>query len=253
MFIIEYTFYYTSHSCSVNNFFLIIIFLSHKLADKVLYLKNGASLRLRINIVLIWSGELNDQKRGYEFPDPLDDRYFEDIPDKIAKYQDRFRVFQIGFSLFERAWTLRGMVNLMMDFIEHPAFVRDLLHTIADYNIAQIEKALEYEIDALYFGDDWGQQRGLLMGPKYWYEFIYPELRRMYRVVRDAGKYVFIHSCGDLDELFDDLIAIGLNCFNPFQPEVMDIESLLKRYRGRLAFFGGYPPRGPFLLAPLRM
>ena len=239
MFIIEYTFYYTSHSGSVNNFFLIIIFLSHKLADKVLYLKNGVLLWLRINIVSIWSGELNDQKRGYEFPDPLDDRYFEDIPDKIAKYQDRFRVFQIGFSLFERAWTLRGMVNLMMDFIEHPAFVSDLLHTIADYNIAQIEKALEYEIDALYFGDDWGQQRGLLMGPKYWYEFIYPELRRMYRVVRDAGKYVFIHSCGDVDELFDDLIAIGLNCFNPFQPEVMDIESLLKRYRGRLAFFGG--------------
>jgi len=143
------------------------------------------------------------------------------------------------------------MVNLMMDFIEQQAFVSDLLHTIADYNIAQIEKALEYEIDALYFGDDWGQQRGLLMGPKYWYEFIYPELRRMYRVVRDAGKYVFIHSCGDVDELFDDLIAIGLNCFNPFQPEVMDIESLLKRYRGRLAFFwGGIHPEDPSFWHP---
>ncbi len=48
-----------------------------------------------------------------------------------------------------------------------------------------------------------------------------------------------IHSCGDVDELFDDLIEAGLNCFNPFQPEVMDVYSLLPRYRGRLAFHGG--------------
>jgi uroporphyrinogen decarboxylase len=61
----------------------------------------------------------------------------------------------------------------------------------------------------------------------------------MYGAVREAGKFVFIHSCGDVDELFDDLIAIGLNCFNPFQPEVMDVESLMTRFRGRLTFFGG--------------
>ncbi len=58
----------------------------------------------------------------------------------------------------------------------------------------------------------------------------------MYSVVRDARKYVMIHSCGDVDVLFDDLIAIGLKCFNPFQPEVMDLFSLLHRYRGSLAF-----------------
>ncbi len=50
---------------------------------------------------------------------------------------------------------------------------------------------------------------------------------------------MFIHSCGDVDELFDDLIEIGVNCFNPFQPEVMDVFSLLERYRGRLTFHGG--------------
>ena len=110
---------------------------------------------------------------------------------------------------------------------------------IADYNIAHVRKALEYDVDAVYFGDDWGQQRGLQMGPQTWREFILPVLRRMYAVVRDAGKFVMIHSCGDVDELFDDLIEAGLNCFNPFQPEVMDVKSLMKQYHGRLAFHGG--------------
>jgi len=177
--------------------------------------------------------------RGYDFPDPLNSRFFADIPGKLSRYADCFRVFQIGFSLYERAWTLRGMENLMMDFLDHPDFVRHLLRSIADYNIAHFTEALKYDIDAVYFGDDWGQQTGLQMGPRLWREFIFPELERMYSLVRDAGKCVFIHSCGKVDELFDDLIDIGLNCFNPFQPEVMDVFDILKRYKGRLAFHGG--------------
>ncbi|HPZ81713.1 MAG TPA: uroporphyrinogen decarboxylase family protein, partial [Candidatus Atribacteria bacterium] len=62
---------------------------------------------------------------------------------------------------------------------------------------------------------------------------------RMYGSVKQGGKYVFIHSCGDVDELFDDLIEIGVDCFNPFQPEVMDIFQLIEQYRSRLSFHGG--------------
>jgi uroporphyrinogen decarboxylase len=131
------------------------------------------------------------------------------------------------------------MENLLMDFLLNPGFVHELYTAIADYNIVQINEALKYDIDAIIFGDDWGQQNGLIMGYETWKEFIYPQLKRMYDAVHDAGKYVFIHSCGDVDELFDDLINIGVNCFNPFQPEVMDVEELIHRYRGKLTFHGG--------------
>jgi len=177
--------------------------------------------------------------KGYEFPDPLDPRFFRDIPQRIQEHPDQFRVFYMGFSLFERGWTLRGMENLLCDFIEHPGFVHELLTAIADYNVAQVKEAVRYDLDAVCFGDDWGQQRGLIMGKPFWDQFIRPHLQRMYATVRDAGKFQMIHSCGDVDELFDDLIAIGLNCFNPFQPEVMDCHELLEGYRGRLAFHGG--------------
>jgi uroporphyrinogen decarboxylase len=176
---------------------------------------------------------------GYEFPNPLDDRFFAGIDEKIDAKPDCFRIYGIGFSLYERAWSLRGMENLMMDFIMNPEFVHELLTAIADYNIAQMKQALTHDIDAIYYGDDWGQQTGLQMGPKLWREFIYPQLKRMYAVAKDAGKRVFIHSCGDVDELFDDLVGIGLDCFNPFQPEVMDVPALMKAYRGRLSFYGG--------------
>jgi len=176
---------------------------------------------------------------GITFPDPLDPRFFEGIEEKIAARSDCFRVFELGFSLYERAWTLRGMENLMIDMLEEPEFVHELLDTIADYNIAQLNEACKYDIDAIYFGDDWGQQTGLILGSALWHEFIYPRVQRMYDAVHAHGKYVMIHSCGKVEELFDSLIEAGLNCFNPFQPEVMDLHTVLPKYRGRLAFHGG--------------
>lgn len=172
-------------------------------------------------------------------PDPHDHRFFESIHAQIERHPDRFRVFYLGFSLFERAWTLRGMENLLIDMIEEPEFVHELFTAIADYNIAQATKAMEYDIDAVYFGDDWGWQHGLIMGIHHWREFILPQLKRMYGTVRSAGKFQMIHSCGAVSELFDDLVEAGLNCFNPFQPEVMDCPALHRKYRGRLAFHGG--------------
>ena len=102
--------------------------------------------------------------KGYTFPDPLADLHFSDIPFLLKKYPDRFRLFEIGFSMYERAWTLRGMEALLMDFVINPDFVHELMGAICDYNIKQIKQALKFDIDAVKLGDDWGQQRGLIMG-----------------------------------------------------------------------------------------
>jgi uroporphyrinogen decarboxylase len=125
------------------------------------------------------------------------------------------------------------------DLLDHPRFARELLEAIAEWNLAQVREALRYDIDGVYFGDDWGQQHGLQIGPRLWREFLRPPLERMFAEVKRAGRFVLIHSCGDVQELFEELLNMGLDCFNPFQPEVMDVFALLGRYRGRLSFFGG--------------
>lgn len=172
-------------------------------------------------------------------PDPADPRLWDGLAARCAANAGRYRVFGIGFSLWERAWTLRGMEELMTDLADAPEFVEGLLDAIADWNIAVARRALEHDIDAVYFGDDWGSQRGLLTGLRSWRRFVLPRIRRMYGAVRGAGRQVFIHSCGDVDELFPDLVEAGVTCFNPFQPEVMDVHALAGRWHGRLAFHGG--------------
>ncbi len=57
---------------------------------------------------------------------------------------------------------MRGMKNLLMVFCMNPEFVPELMNTIAICNIAQVEKARQFNIDAIELGDDWGQQTGLI-------------------------------------------------------------------------------------------
>ena len=136
---------------------------------------------------------------GYTFPNPLDPRFFADIPATLDEHEDCFRLFCLGFSLYERAWTLRGMENLLLDFFDNPGFVHELFAAITDYNLAQVEKAMEYDIDAVYFGDDWGEQHGLIMGHELWLEFIQPQWKLhslpcpLRRRRRFSGEHARVH------------------------------------------------------------
>lgn len=172
----------------------------------------------------------------YKFPEIGEWRFkgLENINNK-----EKFVVFNYGFSLFERAWTLRGMENLLMDMVTDRPFVEELLDRILEFNLEIIRYASKYPIDAILFGDDWGQQRGLLMGPRYWREYIKPRIARMYKEVKEKGLYVAIHSCGCIDEIIPDLIEIGVDILNPFQPEVMDIYKVKEKYGEKLTFWGG--------------
>ncbi|MDD4870190.1 MAG: uroporphyrinogen decarboxylase family protein [Kiritimatiellae bacterium] len=176
---------------------------------------------------------------AFIFPDPVDNTRKELYQDFIANSRDRFVVVNLGFSLFERAWTLAGMENILMGMVADKEFVHILLDRILEYNLAIIEDICKLEIDAMMFGDDWGQQSGLIMGPVLWREFIKPRIRQMYSAVKTKGKFVFIHSCGKVDGLFPELIECGLDVFNPFQPEVMDVFEVKKKYGDRLSFYGG--------------
>jgi uroporphyrinogen decarboxylase len=176
---------------------------------------------------------------NHQFPDPDDPSRYSGYAEILDDKKDRFVVAALGFSLFERAWTMTGMETLLMAMVRDKWFAHRLFDRILAFNLRVIERACGHDIDAIQFGDDWGMQTGLIMGPDLWREFVKPRIRQMYGLVKSKGKYVFIHSCGKVDGVFGDLIECGLDVFNPFQPEVMDVYDVKRRYGDRLSFFGG--------------
>jgi len=178
---------------------------------------------------------------SYSWPDPNAPGRFDRLTQTVEAQPDQFLVMAFDFSLFERAWGLVGLENFLLAMADDLPFVEAVLDRILQFNLDVLDAGLSRypRVDAVYFGDDFGSQRGVLMGAARWRELLKPRLARQYRRAHDYGKYVFIHSCGAVSELFDDLVEIGVNCFNPFQPEVMDIFTTHRAYRGRLAFWGG--------------
>ncbi|MCX6344537.1 MAG: uroporphyrinogen decarboxylase [Armatimonadetes bacterium] len=177
--------------------------------------------------------------KGYSFPELDEQKLRREYEEVIANAGDRCRIAAIGFSMFERAWTLRGMENLLMDMIIDPEFVHELLDGICEHNLKIVNIAMEYPFDGFHFGDDWGQQKGTIMGPKHWQRFIKPRMAKMYERISSAGRFVSQHSCGDIQDLFPDLIEIGLNMYQTFQPEIYDLKSVKREFGKDLTFWGG--------------
>lgn len=175
----------------------------------------------------------------YEFPVCDEARLRAEYEELIRTKGDRFTFAGFGFCMFERLWSIMGMENALVSMLTTPDELEEFLDRNCEYFCHLIDIALEYDIDAVYFGDDWGQQNGLIMGPEHWRRFIKPRMAKMYARVKAKGKYVIQHSCGDCNEILPDLIEIGLDCYQTFQPEIYDIEKVKSQYGDKLSFWGG--------------
>lgn len=178
---------------------------------------------------------------GYAFPKPLENEIASQMERFSQKPWDTFRMVCVGWTLYERAWTMRGMENALEDMLLNEDFLLELFDNIIGYDISAMDSAIEHcdSFDAFYFGDDWGQQRGLIMGAPLWRKLIGPGIARLIEHAKKRGKYAVLHSCGDNQELFPDLIDAGLDVYDTFQPEIYPIAEIKKKYGDKLSFLGG--------------
>lgn len=178
-----------------------------------------------------------------ELPPTFASGSFEDFAENLTRVRERtdaYILVPIYAFNFEKAWMLRGMENFMLDMGRAPDFVEKLLGKILEINRVMLQLLVGYEeIDGFLLGSDWGGQRGLLIGPRQWRRFIKDTEAQCYDIVRDAGKDLWVHSCGNIRPIIPDLIETGVQGLNPVQSEVMDIAELKADFGEDLTFWGG--------------
>lgn len=176
----------------------------------------------------------------FAWPDPLRVNLMDGARRTIEKYgQEYFISPNLGFALFERAWSLRGLEQFLMDMALDSGFANELLERITEIQLVLIRRYLGLGIDGGYFGDDYGAQKGLIMSPATWRQLFKPRLERMFAPFRERGLPVIMHSDGQIQKIIPDLVEIGLTALNPVQPEVLDHAWLVENFGGKLAFYGG--------------
>ncbi|MDT8298707.1 MAG: uroporphyrinogen decarboxylase family protein, partial [Spirochaetaceae bacterium] len=101
----------------------------------------------------------------------------------------------------------------------------------------------ERGVDAIWFGEDLGTQTSTLISPDMWRERFKPRHRRVIKSLKEKypNLLIIMHSDGAVAPLVDDFIEIGVDVYNPVQPNVAgsDPRKLQDKYGGRIRFFGG--------------
>ncbi len=138
-----------------------------------------------------------------------------------------------GF-MYLRYLDLRGFEEAMLDFAEECDEMKILLDKIVEYNCYQIEAVLPKSGEVVYFGDDLGMQKGLAIGPVKWRKYLKPCFSKMYKMVKDAGKYIYMHTDGMIYEIIPDLKECGVDMVNP-QFRANGLDNLERVCKGKIA------------------
>jgi len=108
------------------------------------------------------------------------------------------------------------------------------LHHSADRQLATMDC-----IGALRQGDDLGFKTSTFLSPEYLQRWVFPTYRRMVTEAHNAGKPFILHSCGNLAEVYDDIIDCGIDAKHSFEDAIMPVAEFKRQYGDRVTALGG--------------
>ena len=143
-------------------------------------------------------------------------------------------------TIWETAWYIRGMENLMMDIMSEDPMAEILLDRVTEMSLSRAKLYAQADVDILFLGDDIGMQQTIMMSEEMYTTWIKPRLKKIIGAAKAVKPdlLVFYHSCGYIEPFIPHLIEVGVDVLNPIQPECMDVEKIFREYGDRLSFHG---------------
>jgi hypothetical protein len=139
---------------------------------------------------------------------------------------------------FERLHDLMGFENALCALITDPEDCGAFFSRLCDFKIQQLEYLKKYyDVDMVHFQDDWGNQKDLFFDPVFWRQHIKPHVQRVIDAAHRLDIYFDMHSCGRIDRIADEIVAMGVDVLDPVQP-VNDMAGWISRFGRNVIFMG---------------
>ncbi len=193
--------------------------------------------------------ETLDAIENYPWPDmddPFRVAHVREQAHQLAE-ENEYAIIATPWLLFplERAFAMQGMDKFLLNLAINPDFATALLQKIAGLCktlMGHFLEALGDNIDIIKIGDDIGTQESLLMSPRMYRSILKPIHADYIAFIKERTKaQVFFHTDGDVFNLIDDFIEIGVDILNPIQTsagKMSNLPELKKRYGDKLTFCG---------------
>ncbi|MGI6034356.1 MAG: uroporphyrinogen decarboxylase family protein [Limnochordia bacterium] len=185
---------------------------------------------------------------NYDWPDPDDPGRYRGVVERARELREKTDygvMFVFNTNVVHVTQFMRGFHLWFEDLLLRPKLLQAMMRRLTDIHLAVGEKILPQVapyVDIVQVSDDMGTQDRLQFSPLVYRELIKPFHREIYTMIHDlTPAKLWIHSCGAISEIIDDLIEIGVDIINPVQVSAkgMEIESLKERFGDRAVFWGG--------------
>jgi hypothetical protein len=170
---------------------------------------------------------------------------------KQAGEVDKNEKFLAAFSgggLFERSHHLMGFENALIAYLEEPDYVAELLDGIMEWKIKLINLLGTYmKPEVIFFHDDWGMKRNLLLPPDVWRELIKPRHAQIVAAAHANNIFFLHHADCFCQPIVKDMVEIGIDGWQGViaQNDIVEIQRITE---GKLALVGGID--GPAIDTP---
>lgn len=170
-------------------------------------------------------------------PDPYEESYYDTAKRFMDRYHDKDLAIYAGLRPFGMFNTIYSMP--MMDFAfalrDNLKLINTMMDMFTEWNLVVIEKIQSLGIDFIVGYNDMAWKKGPLVSPQTFREVFLPKMK----IVADAIKVPWaFHSDGDLTLVMEDLLSLGMNAMNPFEPPCMNLKEAKQKWGDRVCLWG---------------
>lgn len=180
-----------------------------------------------------------DEAIDLPFTDPNSTDLYVPIKSDVERYGGERAVFCQTQGVFEGAFVLCGMENLLCEMVINPEKVGKLFEKIAAWSCVYVDNSIDLGIDVPHISDDWGQNNALLFSPKMWWELVYPYDKAIVERAKNRCEFVSLHSDGYIFDVLDGVVKMGIDVVHPIQVSAgMDPLRVKREFGDRLTLYG---------------
>jgi hypothetical protein len=167
--------------------------------------------------------------------------------ERVDSYVDDFPVFGSVCEVYEYLWRMIGTENSLYWMLEDPDRYKAIVDKVGDFIVKLCKSQIEAgkgRLTGMYIWGDVAYRNGMLFNPQTWREVFKPHVKRIIDVCHENGLLVIYHGCGNAMPIYEDMIEIGLDAYNPLECKAdLDIVKINATLQNRLGFCGNIDMR----------
>jgi len=182
-----------------------------------------------------------------EVDTPRREKYFKAMKKTEKDSQGRISIIPAVWGVFEPSWQVFGFSTFSKILINSKK-IKKVFDKFGKFLVNSVKTFIDWgETGAILIMDDYGYKTGLLMSPKNYKAYVLPWLEEACKVAHKGGLKVILHSCGDILQLLEDIVKVGVDAIHPIEPTTANskynIYELYEKFSERISFIGNVSPQ----------